>query len=665
MPATDNVDRTLYSGGSKVGQDGCSSSQSLATSVRQAFLALAGVPREVLADPTKNLAQPLQFCFPNVAVVSNVQQDGGAGVQPSLRETWKDNNYQVGTCDINKQFNDPNRLCIMATPTNLAAATPYQVPATATSVPRGYVAYALGSTGHSNIQPTPNAALNIPNAPQLNGRPLANQPLAIEVVPWNPGYLGIVGFQPNIVPTQFPSGQQLQFGLSLPAWRPQDFDNAVRERMRWVLAMACQQFGLPIEPGRIYITSLSDLATSFPPLPDGSRAGIYFQFTLDVADTSYVANFTMQLTGGPNTNTLGGQAGPVLAALGVVPFRLQTLPAFRKIPAATAVPADVTSAVVGSLFGIGLALGLYYWRFGSFCGYVIPNVLGIFSPAAKKANPNRKVGEVVTVTEGPPRKGSHVETANPMAGAAAVAAAAAAAKPAAATVAAPAGPAAGTVAVAVNTMRATAVAAAMNGSRSNSPSAGAAAAGGAATVVAVANPLALYAMPAQLPAAAAEAPAGSPEAGPVSFEPQGVGLAAAEAAPAAGGESASAASGESAGTGASESEGAGAGTGAGADADAAGAWAAQMAGLAAAQEPGAGEQPASASAVAEEAPAELAAAPGAEAAGGDASAPAAAAEEALPEAAAEAAAPGQAGTLEEAAVAQEQAAAGGGGVDAI
>jgi hypothetical protein len=81
-------------------------------------------------------------------------------------------------------------------------------------------------------------------------------------------------------------------------------------------------------------------SNAFSPLPGGGRAGVTVLFAVESPDAAGRRNVTAQFASGL-PGTLGRSAGPVLAALGVVPLSEQSEVGFRERPSSATASASI------------------------------------------------------------------------------------------------------------------------------------------------------------------------------------------------------------------------------------------------------------------------------------------------------------------------------------
>jgi hypothetical protein len=383
---------------------GCSGPEALGNTVRNFLRVMSGLPRDNSGDSATSL--PPRFCFPNTGVLVGQQRDG------NTNQNWRVNNVDASECDALLGFDVPERVCINAAPG-----------ATALPVPTIYFSGKPARFGRlaSNGQTPAAVRLDTVLAPR-------------------PEDVGVAPFTPNLVPgtTVGVTGAFIgDFSLSLPALRVVTFNRHMRERVRFALATAYSNLGLPIEPSRVYILSVVDNWGAFLPLQDRvTRAGVVIQYRLEFPDDRGQA-FTLNITGRITTPLFQLQLASQIVELGIVPQRyiggITSSLQQGCVGPGCFLPANAGPVVAGVILGLGIPFAIgWYWFFGSFCGVTIGMVAGWVRALLGMPDNSYKrgVGEVVPKVQpaaakqaAPPRKMTIVEgSANPMTTATAVAA---------------------------------------------------------------------------------------------------------------------------------------------------------------------------------------------------------------------------------------------------
>jgi hypothetical protein len=380
-----NVDRVKNNVG--INPDICSSTLAVDTTIRQLLNSIAGRPRD--------LSSSSKFCFMKPDILAN-----------NYRAGWQDSSFEKGTCDLTRDYFDPNRICLNTLP----SASPVS------GIGRGW---------------NP--------AKPYRVRGWSGQPVQSLVVP--PRQSGIMPFQPNArawgsfggLGARLPAADPKTFlQLSLPFYTAATVTNNVREKIRWSLATSLSQFGFAVTPNNIWISSIEDNPLAFKPLQDNSRAGITVNWWADIPNGAAAGNITAQLRS-KSAGTLGARAGTFLAQSGLVPWRYQSEVEFNArfppIIVEEGLSGGAIFAIILFVFTI-VGFGVYFARGGTVAGIVsavssavayLTHLGRTVAPrkAASKSGPRKAggVGEVVAEQPFPERKNSRIETMNPIMGA--------------------------------------------------------------------------------------------------------------------------------------------------------------------------------------------------------------------------------------------------------
>jgi hypothetical protein len=224
-----------------------------------------------------------------------------------------------------------------------------------------------------------------------------------------------------------PQSQNDRLTLSLPVFTSRTFNNNAREKLRWALANALTQFNLGMSPDNVIISSVED--NPFDIRPDGTRAGIFVSYFLDVPESSTVNNITRQLTS-LESGTIGGQLGYYLASLGVVPLKDYRKVAPGKLCAFNCFPTGLSGgeifiiivAVFLMLTGVGYIVHLKVLAPKGIKVPFVPSPASIAAACAccsvsgmrARATKLRGTGRGGDDDDGPQRKSSRVDTMNPL-----------------------------------------------------------------------------------------------------------------------------------------------------------------------------------------------------------------------------------------------------------
>jgi len=351
-------------------RDTCSSTQAVDTTLRQFLINIGGRQRDN--------GKSSKFCFMKPFNAANKKE----------YHAWQDIVYDKGTCDLTRDYNDDNRMCVATLPVS-ASNAPFK------NLPTGRPAKVNGFAYLPND-------FNIPQSQS-----------------------GIMPFQPNSryggTFNGYGGRMDTVFYLSLPVLHRNAVTNQHRENFRWAIATAMAQFSMGVTPDNVLIISIDDNPFGFQPLPDGSRAGISVGFVLEIPDRSTAANISAELRSN-RPGSLGSRAGAVFATLGIVPFRYQREVIFGIRPPIGVAPSGLSG---GEIFGIILlvtvivGLAVYFIRGGTVHGMVssakgLVDKTKALSIGRMNVKKKRGVGEVVGKPDSPQRKSSSVEELNPM-----------------------------------------------------------------------------------------------------------------------------------------------------------------------------------------------------------------------------------------------------------
>ena len=294
-------------GSYNTGGQQCGGAEDLRGSLRTLVRSLGGMRRDaVLTSPS--------FCMYSPTRVADFAQSGNDGRRAIFDERR--------TCAL-QNYSDPRRLCLAST----MQAQPSFGPDFSTVV-----------TGNP---------VRINN--MFGGPVVAPRPGVGGVEPFTPS--SRIGSTPGFVGN---GGNDADFTISVPAVTRAGFTNNLKERLRWGLAQALSQFGVPTPPEAVLIKSVTDNGDAFSPLPGGGRAGVTVTFAVESPDAAARRNVTAQFASGL-PGTLGRSAGPVLVALGLVPLLRQFEIQFRELPKPPPPPAGLDG---GTLFGVLLLVAL-------------------------------------------------------------------------------------------------------------------------------------------------------------------------------------------------------------------------------------------------------------------------------------------------------------------
>lgn len=270
-------------GSYNTGGQRCGGAEDLRGSLRTLVRSLGGMRRD---DPFRTSPS---FCMYSPTRVADFVQSGNDGRRAIFDERR--------TCAL-QNYSDPRRLCLAST-----------MPA----------------------QP----ALGLPFATVVTGNPVRiNSMYGAPVVAPRPGVGGVEPFTPSSRIGSTPGfvgngGTDADFTISIPAITRARFTNNWKERLRWGLAQALSQFGVPTPPEAVLIKSVTDNGDAFSPLPGGGRAGVTVLFAVESPDAATRRNVTAQFESSL-PGTLAHSAGPVFAALGIVPQLFQSEVQFRE-----------------------------------------------------------------------------------------------------------------------------------------------------------------------------------------------------------------------------------------------------------------------------------------------------------------------------------------------
>jgi hypothetical protein len=340
------------------GPSGCSSTSSLGYSIRQFLNFINGKPR----DGDDSYADALKFCLPNFNVFNGVQKD-----PTSQSGTWKDNNWDYGTCNPGEtNYWSDFHQCIMASPT--AAVTP-------------------GKPASLLTAKTLPLQLNLAPLPSYSGvMPAVACDRCLNLEPVSSGANGVVrGY----------------FVIGIPTIQKRMVNNHLKEKIRYSIATAFSSFGLPLEPSGVLFKSVEDRPGNFPRMQDGTSAGIEVTYSLDIGNKTIQDRYVRAAQGADQN--FKDMLGPTLAILGLFLNRYSTnvYTSFYERPTIDrSVKPNAGAIAAGVLFGLGAAAAAgYYYMFGNIAGYTVGGTYvylkGMVDPNAKKGNPNRKVGESV------------------------------------------------------------------------------------------------------------------------------------------------------------------------------------------------------------------------------------------------------------------------------